>query len=61
MTLWCQSHLCSDQFDKGEDGSDVSSRGSQLQALSQEAFSGRMGPEMQPAPDEHQVPEGGSR
>lgn len=61
MMLWCQSHLCSDQFDKGEDGSDVSSRGSQLQALSQEAFSGRMGPEMQPAPDEHQVPEGGSR
>ncbi len=58
--LCCQLHLCGDQFDEGEDSSDISSRGSQLQALSQEALSGGMGPEMQPAPDEHQVPAGDS-
>lgn len=51
--LWSQSYLCGDQFDEGKDGSEVSSRRSQLQALSQEALSGGIGPEMQPAPDEH--------
>lgn len=56
----CHSHLCGDQLDEGEDGSGVSSRRSQLQALVQEAMSGGMGPKMQPAPDEHQVPAGGS-
>lgn len=39
-------HLCGDQFDEGKDGSDVSSGGSQLQALSQEVLSARMGPKM---------------
>lgn len=54
--LWRWPHLCGDQFDEGEDGSDVSGRRGQLQTLGQETTCGGMGPKVQPAPDEHQVP-----
>lgn len=51
-------NLGGDEFDEREDGSDVGGTRSQLQALIQEVSSAGMSPQVQLAPDEHEVPAG---
>lgn len=51
-------NLGGDEFDEREDGSDVGGTRSQLQALIQEVSPAGMSPQVQPAPDEHEVPAG---